>query len=311
MNNDNSHTSHPEAPDLQDRIESLLDGCRPDEIDNARIKQLVHARILRDGLERRTRRRHRLAAWLSAAACVALIVGIGIHFIMPDDIDLSSATVAAPSHAGYRELFVAPGKRAELSLSDGTRLVANSCTRVLYPERFVGSERRIFANGEVYLEVAKDVDRPFIVETNNFNVKVLGTVFNIRNTNDSTAQVVLVEGSVEVTTDRDDRVRLKPDDMVELVNGEVTSLSKVDTGDYTMWVDGLISLHGEPLCHLVRRLSNHYGITIQCDKSLGNVKVYGKLELHDSVDNVLDAIRNIVPMEIEREGSLISMKPRP
>ena len=77
MNNDNSHTSHPEAPDLQDRIESLLDGCRPDEIDNARIKQLVHARILRDGLERRTRRRHRLAAWLSAAACVALIVGIG------------------------------------------------------------------------------------------------------------------------------------------------------------------------------------------------------------------------------------------
>lgn len=311
MNNDNSHISQSEARGQYDRVESLLSACRPDEVDNERIKRLVHAKIMRAEFERRSRRRRVVAAWLSAAACVALFVGLAVHYIMPDDIDLSHATFAEVTDAGYKELIVAPGKRAELRLSDGTRLVANSHTRVIYPERFGDSERRIFADGEVYLEVTKDADRPFIVESNNFDVRVLGTVFNICNTSDSTAQVVLVGGSVEVTTDQDSRVRLRPNDMVDLVNGEVASLTQVDTNDYTLWVDGLLSLHGEPLSRLVERVSEHYGIKIVCEESLGRVKVYGKLDLHDSVDNVFDAIRDIVPMEIVKDGSLITMKPRP
>ncbi len=297
--------------DDNDRLESLLNACHPDAFDNTRIKNLVHAKIISDKIARRSHRRKLILGWCSAAAGVALIAGLATHFIVPSGIDLSNATVAEVTDAGYKELLVAPGKRAEITLSDGTRLVANAHTRVLYPERFGDSERRIFADGEVFLEVAKDADHPFVVESNGFDVKVLGTVFNICNTSDSTASVVLVEGSVEVSTDCDNRVKLRPNDMVDLVNGEVASLRQVDTEDYTMWVDGLLSLHGEPLSQLVERLSEHYGFTIDCETSLGDVRVYGKLDLQDSIDQVLAAIREIVPMEIEREGSLITMKARP
>lgn len=293
------------------RLESLLNACRPDAFDNTRIKNLVYAKIISDGIAQRRHRRNLILGWGSVAACVALIFGLASHFITPSGIDLSDATVAEVTDAGYKELLVAPGKRAELTLSDGTRLVANSHTRVLYPERFGNNERRIFADGEVFLEVTKDADRPFVVESKGFDVKVLGTVFNICNTSDSTASVVLVEGSVEVSTDCDSKVRLRPNDMVDLVNGEVASLRQVDTNDYTLWVDGLLSLHGETLSKLVERLSEHYGLTIDCETALGDVRVYGKLDLHDSIDQVLVAIKGIVPMEIEREGSLITMKARP
>lgn len=292
----------------EERLEAILDSCRPEAYDNSRIKSLVHGRILADKLAR-TRRMLKVSMWSGAAACIGLLCMIGARFISTEPtIDLSTATMAQADEAGYHELVVDPGKRVDMTLPDGTRLVANSHSRVLYPERFTGDERRIYADGEVYLEVTKDAGHPFVVQSRGFDVKVLGTTFNICNTSDSTAQVVLVEGSVELTTELDSRVRLRPNDLVDLVNGEVSSMRQVDTNDYTLWVDGLLSLRGERLGRLVERLSEHYGLVIDCDASLQDVRVYGKLDLHDSIEHVLESIGEIVPIEIEREGSLITMR---
>lgn len=261
-----------------------------------------------EAMKRQRRRRRMMITIASVAACVCVVAGVALKLLGTDHVDLSRATLAEAEEAGYTELVVTPGKRAELTLSDGTKLIANSRTRVLYPEHFDGAERRIYANGEIYLEVAKDADHPFVVESNGFDVKVLGTVFNITNTSDSTASVVLVDGSVEVTTERDERVRLKPSDMVDLVNGEVSSLSHVDPADYTLWIDGLMSLRGESLSTLAQKLTDHYGVSVECDPVLGHVKVYGKLDLHDSIESVINSIREIVPMEIERKGDRIIMR---
>ncbi|MDE6402434.1 MAG: FecR domain-containing protein [Muribaculaceae bacterium] len=303
-----SHITSQESQRQDVRLESLLDACRPEEFDNSRIKSLVRGKLMREAMIRQRRRRHLITAVAGVAACVCVVAGVALRLFSGGDVDLSHATLAEVEEAGYTELVVAPGKRAELTLSDGTRLIANSRTRVLYPEHFDGAERRIYANGEVYLEVAKDAAHPFVVESNGFDVKVLGTVFNITNTSDSTASVVLVEGSVEVTTERDDRVRLKPCDMVDLVNGEVSSLSHVDPADYTLWIDGLMSLRGESLSTLAQKLTDHYGVAIECAPALGRVKVYGKLDLHDSIESVISSIREIVPMEIERKGDRIIMR---
>jgi len=310
MNNYQSHNGHINPTGDNGRLGLLLESCRPEAIDNTRIKKMVHARILAERLAQKRRVRRLAMRWGVAAACISVLCVVVSRFISPAELDLSTATLAETDAAGYKELLVAPGKRVDLTLSDGTRMVANSCSRVLYPETFDGDVRRIFVDGEVFLEVAKDARHPFVVESRGFDVKVLGTTFNICNTSDSTASVVLVEGSVEVTTDSDSRVKLKPNDLVDLVNGEVSSLRQVDAVEYTLWVDGLLSLHGESLGSLLERLSGHYGLAIECDGSLSGVKVYGKLDLRDSIDDVLVAIKEIVPMEIEREGSLITMRPK-
>lgn len=307
--NEQSQNKRPDmTTDENRRLESLLASCRLEPVDNTRIKSLVREKIMREKMAR-TRRLHRIL-WgsLSAAACLAVLVTLAVKFNAPHTLDLSGASQAEIAKAGYKELIVAPGKKAEITLPDGSLLIANAHSRVLYPERFEGNERRIFATGEVYLEVTKDARHPFVVESGGFDVRVLGTVFNICNTSDSTASVVLVEGAVEVNTDIDRNVRLKPNDMVTLVNGEVASLQQVDPNDYTLWTKGLVALHGESLGRLAQRLSEHYGIPVSCDTSIAGVKVYGKLDLRDSIDHVLKAISEIVPMEIERGESRITMK---
>lgn len=303
-----SHTTSEESIRQDQRLESLLDACRHDEFDNSRIKSLVREKLMQEAMMRRRRRRHLFGAVIGIAACVCIVLGIGFNWFSSPTVDLSHATLAQIEEAGYQEMIVAPGRRAELTLSDGTKLIANSRTRVLYPERFEGRERRIYANGEVYLEVAKDPDHPFVVESNGFSVRVLGTVFNINNTSDSTACVVLLKGSVEVATARDERVKLKPSDLVDLVKGEVAGMSQVDPADYTLWIKGLMLLRGESLGSLAQKISDHYGVAITCDPSLAAVKVYGKLDLRDSIESVIGSIREIVPMEIERKGDRIIMK---
>lgn len=289
-------------------LDRMLDACRFQSVDTTRIRSLVHEKIRNDEMARKRRMRHIFAGTLSAAACVALVVAFGLSYFSSSAPDLSSASVRQLARAGYKELIVPAGQREELTLSDGTRLIANSCSRVLYPGRFEGKERRIYANGEVFLEVAKD-RRPFVVESAGFDVRVLGTVFNICNTSDSTASVVLVEGSVQIDMEDDRSIRLKPNDMAELLNGDVTSLAQVDTDNYTSWTRGLLYLKGMPLSRLTQNLSDYYGIDIRCHSSLAEVKVYGKLDLHDNVDTVIESIREIVPMKITRSGNSIMLKP--
>lgn len=308
MNQAPEHNSHAIGNDDTRHIERLLSHCSQQPIDNTRIKALVREKIMREQLRRQAATRRRYAIGFSAAACIALIVMLGVKLMSPQSIDLSKSTLAEVQAASYIELKVSQGQREELILADGTRLIANSGSRVLYPEQFGSDERRIYAHGEVYLQVAKDKEHPFVVESDGFDVKVLGTTFNITNTSDSTASVVLVEGSVEITTDNHRTARMKPNDKIDLSNGEITAMTSVDTSDYTAWTKGLMALHGERLSDITRRLSEHYNIDIRCDRSLKDVMVYGKLDLRDSVEQALKLIQEIVPMEITRDDNRIILR---
>ena len=97
------------------------------------------------------------------------------------------------------QIIVPKGRRANIVFSDGTKMYINAETRVIFPTVFAKDKREILVDGEVYLEVAADPSRPFIVKTSTIEVKVLGTRFNVCAYRDEpAASVVLVEGLVEV-----------------------------------------------------------------------------------------------------------------
>lgn len=205
----------------------------------------------------------------------------------------------------YNQLLVPPGKRARIELSDGTHLVVNSQSKVIYPRRFKGEIRKIYAQGEVYLEVAHDKKHPFIVESEGFNLRVLGTKFNISNYKGATTSIVLVEGSVEVTDQNAKRAQLVPNDLLNIANGTITSQEKVDVAEYISWVDGIMLLNGNDLSHIIQKLSIYYGLSIQCDPLVGREKVYGKLDLKDDIDDVIECIQQTLPFKVEKKGTSI------
>lgn len=115
------------------------------------------------------------------------------------------------------QIIVPKGRRANIVFSDGTKMYINAETRVIFPTVFAKDKREILVDGEVYLEVAADPSRPFIVKTSTIEVKVLGTRFNVCAYRDEpAASVVLVEGLVEVKNGDNGKNVLSPDDMLEL-----------------------------------------------------------------------------------------------
>lgn len=205
----------------------------------------------------------------------------------------------------YNQLLVPPGKRARIELSDGTHLIVNSQSKVIYPRRFKGDIRKIYAQGEVFLEVAHDKKRPFVVESEDFSLRVLGTKFNISNYKGGTTNIVLVEGSVEVTDRNERKAQLIPNDLLNIANGTITSQKKVDVAEYISWVDGIMLLNGNDLSQIIQRLSIYYGLSIQCDPLVGKEKVYGKLDLKDDIDEVIECIQQTLPFKVEKSSTSI------
>lgn len=288
------------------KIDILLDNVRQPYINNSEIKHLVWEKLKKE--KTKTIRRRILGISISSVAAVTLIVFFTIGLTNGRNTSLASAETSRLLSKGYKEIIVPRGKRIEINLSDGSYLVANHNSKVIYPEKFNGKERKIYVDGEVYVNVAKDIDHPFIVESPGFEIKVLGTKFNIDNCSDTTSIIVLVEGSIDLSTSKQQTIRLRPNDLVDVVNGEITELRKVDALDYISWIKGLRSVNGETMKNLTRRLSEFYGVTINCDEELSETKIYGKLDLRDSLNNVLSSINNIVPMEIKREGNCINLR---
>lgn len=205
----------------------------------------------------------------------------------------------------YNQLLVPAGKRARIQLSDGTHLTVNSQSKVIYPRRFTGDVRKIYAQGEVFLDVAHDKDHPFIVEANGFNLRVLGTKFNISNYEGEATNIVLVEGSVEVMDKHENKARMIPSDLLNIDNGNIAYQKQVSVDEYISWVDGILLLNGNELADILRKLNKYYAVDIKCSLEIGKEKVYGKLDLKDNIDEVLQCIQQTLPMQIEKNNTSI------
>lgn len=207
----------------------------------------------------------------------------------------------------YLTVVVPKGKRTTVKLSDGSVIWVNSGTKVVYPKVFNDKSREIVIDGEAYLDVAKDENKPFVVRTKGFEVKVLGTQFNISAySSDNENSVVLVKGAVEVTAGSS-KGKLLPNQGFFTESGS-SSIKNVDVYPYLCWKDGVMQLEGESLDVIMRRLSRYYGLDIQCDKRFISEKYKGKIDLKESIETVLHNLSLSTPMSYTKEGDVIYVR---
>lgn len=212
-------------------------------------------------------------------------------------------------HESYNQLLVPKGRRSQLLLSDGTKVWVNAGTKVIYPRVFGEKKREIYVEGEVYLEVTHDENRPFYVNTEGFEVKVLGTSFDVyAYKRMPESRVVLVNGSVEIKDQQNKQVRMAPNELVSLEHNNITEKRTVNASDYMAWTEGIMVLNGDHLNMLVDRLSLLYGTKIICDSSLDNEQIYGKLDLRDDLDEIIDYIKSMIPISAREENGVIYLK---
>ncbi|MDR1585108.1 MAG: FecR domain-containing protein [Prevotellaceae bacterium] len=188
-------------------------------------------------------------------------------------------------------VFVAvpKGKRAELTLNEGTKIWINSGSKIAYAAGFGTENRDIYLNGEAYLEVSKNKKLPFRVHSAQMTVNVTGTKFNVNAyAGAAESNVVLAEGAVEVET-AENTLQLLPGQGY-FVNETKEEIKQTDIYAFTCWKDGKIKLVDEPFDALMQKLSRYYGIEIISDEALNTIRFDGNLKLDDSLENVVAAL---------------------
>ena len=160
--------------------------------------------------------------------------------------------------------------RAQFSLPDGTTGWLNSNSSVKYNGNF-NTDRQVTLNGEAFFDVFKDKKRPFIVNTNEVNVKVLGTRFNIASyENEKNVEVVLEEGKL-VFNDKEmnKSYTMNPNDLVIYDKTQKDfSTEVVQPQKYLSWTEGKLVFRNDPLDVIARRLERWYNIDVEVNGSL-------------------------------------------
>lgn len=280
--------------EIDEKLKSFVVDTKPVDIDMSNIKKKTYAKIRRDNERRMARRKFFIG--VAFAACMTLLIGV---LVVPRGI-LSGVTERTVAIVKPKMITttVPVGEIMTFRLPDGTKIVANSRSIVKYPEKFTNDTRDIYTKGEVYLEVAHDKEHPFIVHSDGFDLKVLGTKFNIVNYNGHYSNVVLVEGAVEVTTKSRDKVTMRPNQLLNVSGGKLDGLKNVDTSQYTSWMNGIMNLHGDNIHQVVSRINDYYGTEIGVQENISGTPLYGKMVYQKDVDEVLKAINAIVGTKV-------------
>ncbi|MEG1564959.1 MAG: FecR domain-containing protein [Bacteroides sp.] len=221
---------------------------------------------------------------------------------------IAQATDNSLQHAEqtYNQLIVPFGSRTQLRLSDGTNMWVNSGTRVVYPVVFSHATREIYVDGEVYLDVAHDASHPFIVKTDQFRVRVLGTAFNVSAySKETTSSVVLVRGSVNVSNDTSKEVNLLPGQLTDIVGGVATPPQFTDVAKYTSWTDNQLFIDNIPLAQVFQKLHRYYGKEFVSSPQIDAIIATGKLELKKNLTEVMRAITFSVPVSFRESKDKI------
>lgn len=205
----------------------------------------------------------------------------------------------------YIEAFTSYGERKHICLPDGTQLVLNSCSRIRYPNYFTQKERRVELEGEGYFRVQHNKKQPFIVDTQRFDVRVLGTCFNVKSYfSDEIVYVEVESGKVQVDLP-EAMMRLQAQERV-LVNTVSGDYSKGRDGhSVALWRKGSLRFSSTPVRDVAKELERMYNcrITFAEGQEFNNL-ISGE---HDNknLEAVLQSIEYTSGIRYKKEGNQV------
>ncbi|SHG45376.1 FecR family protein [Flagellimonas flava] len=211
----------------------------------------------------------------------------------------------------YNTLSVPYGKTFEMVLSDGTKVHVGAGSSLDYPTQFPKKgNRKVSIIGEAYLEVSKDSERPFIVNTGDLNVRVLGTQFNITNyPGDITSEVVLVEGSVELYADNEEFedhmiTKLEPGYMASFDKNSISMNTKmVDTRLHTSWIHGELIFRNESFENILKKLEKYYDVRfVTNNREISEEKYFATFSTKSSIEKIMGNLKSNYGIDFEING---------
>lgn len=202
----------------------------------------------------------------------------------------------------YNEISTSSGLRSVFQLPDGTKVWMNGSTKIKYPILFSKDERRIQLEGEAYFEIAKNEEKPFIIDFGTLHVEAVGTAFNCTAyPEDNLIETALTEGKIKVT--RVFEGKKKEEYLVDV--GQVISyqpnsgqfqLQEGNLDKYLSWRSGKFIFRNDPLEVVCQKLERWFNAEIVIkDESLKSYSFTGTFK-EEGLTEIIELISLTSPI---------------
>ena len=287
-------------PDTNDhRLEALFGEAlgtkpTPEQTEQA-WQEFIHTR-------RASSSRRKIYTMMASAAAI-LILALILWPLFPSDNSAESIQVFASLEApkeititekdDWMEVHTPAGTTTPLTLSDGTEILLSANSRLSYPKHFTSGKREIHLTGEARFNVAKDADRPFIVHTEQIQTQVLGTVFDVKAYPQSTPDVTLYEGKVEVSLKGSSPKLMQPGQQASLNEEGQLKLTKANETQ-GKWAEGEFAFDNKELMEVMIEIGSWYNISVAFQQHhLLKERVYFRMSRERSIEDVLEVLNDL------------------
>lgn len=279
--------------DIDPALHEIWDELEGQTMDGKRIDEAYQETSRRLFGEVTYRRQH---LWLRIAAVWAvplLLLGVSWYFYQ------RGSQLATDAKVTYMHKFTAYGECELVTLPDSTKVWLNGGSTLIYPSRFVSSDRNVCLSGEAFFDVTKDASHPFVVNINQIKVKVLGTTFNVSSyPNNEDITTTLETGKVELTVEGKAKPYiLNPNDQLvyNSKTGEV-SISQVNAKRYSSWRSGELFFNNIPFDKVIEQLERAYHVNIYVlSGKYSSQTLRAHFNSKDTIKDVMDIFKMLIP----------------
>ncbi len=246
------------------------------------------------------RRNHfRLGMRIAATLLLFIALGTGIYYVSTEHSRPAMSMVQFS------------GEQQKITLPDGTHVRLNTGSRLSYsPDMMKGKKRQVILTGEAFFEVAKNPEKPFIIDAGQAEVKVLGTVFNVKTVQRNNKVVVAVqEGKVLFRGNKQDKSVILTANEVGIVEaGETVREVDQPAQNYFSWFEHYFEFENMPLPQVVEQLETIFDTTIElADPDLNN-KYFTAYMQSTSVDEVMAQLALSMELKLEKANGRYFLK---
>ena len=260
-------------------------------------------------------KRRSLYIGITSAAAI-LVLMLVLWPMMHADNSKESIQVFASLESPKEITYTEEGERMEVStpagtttsvtLGDGTQVLLSANSRLSYDKDFTDKKREVTLVGEARFNVAKDANRPFIVRTEQIQTQVLGTVFDVKAYPQTSADVTLYEGKVEVSLNGKSPRKMQPGEQATISKEGKLQLAQA-SAEQGKWAEGEFAFDNKELMEVMIEIASWYNISVACQHSrLLEERIYFRMSRERSIDEVLEVLNDLgVAKFIMKSGQIM------
>lgn len=259
----------------------------------------------------------RLVIKLMAGAAIAASMLYGAFVYLQHTRAKPGNASPVQAMSNINEITTRFGSKSKIQLPDGSTVWLNAGSSLIYNKDFGIEKREVEITGEGFFDVAKNASMPFIIKTRSFDIKVLGTVFNVKAyPDDETSETSLLEGKIEVSIKSrpNDKIILEPKEKLVVENNtrpgsaSVTSQDNILTQEpivaisklkyspvdssvtEVQWKDNILAFDDEKMEDVALKMERWFDVEIEIKEAVLNKKrLTGKFE-NENIEQALEAL---------------------